>query len=389
VKQAMPPDRPDAPSLGIYIHWPFCLAKCPYCDFNSHVSGAIDHVAWRDAYAAELRAAREALGRRSIATVFFGGGTPSLMPERLVGAILEEIARLWALAEDHEITLEANPTSVEASRFGGIRAAGVNRVSVGVQSLRDADLRRLGRTHSAGEAKEALALAQRMFTRVNLDLIYARQWQTPAEWEKELREALAFGTEHLSLYQLTIEEGTPFDALQRRGRLRGLPDEERAADMFELTQSLCADRGLPGYEISNHARPGSECRHNLRYWELRDVLGIGPGAHGRVTIDSRRMADESERDPARWIGQVKAHGSAVVRSIQPDQEVADEYILMGLRTAAGICSDRYAQLRGRPLAASTVSDLVDLGLLCARGTRIATTQAGRLLLNQITRTLAQ
>ncbi len=384
----MPPHSFDDGTLGIYIHWPFCLAKCPYCDFNSHVARQVDHRRWSEALAAELRASRALSGPRRVSTVFFGGGTPSLMPATVVGRLLDEIARLWACDSDIEVTLEANPTSVEAASFAAFRHAGVNRVSIGIQSLRDEDLRRLGRMHSAEEAVRAIGIGQGIFDRVNIDLIYARQWQAESAWEAELRQAIAFGTDHLSLYQLTVEEGTPFAALDRAGKLRGLPDEDLSANLFEMTQAICESEGLPAYEVSNHARVGRHCRHNLRYWLAQDVIGIGPGAHGRLSVEAGRLAEASERDPATWLARIDSRGSAVQRRLQDPEEVADEHLLMGMRSSRGISLSLRARLRGRPANAESLAELVDLGLIEIRADQAVATAAGRLVLNEVTRRMA-
>ncbi|HDR29144.1 radical SAM family heme chaperone HemW, partial [Rhodovulum sp.] len=280
----------QAGGFGLYVHWPFCLSKCPYCDFNSHVAASIDMGEWQRAYLSEIRRIGAETGPRTLTSVFFGGGTPSLMAPDLVAAILDTVRATWPCANDMEVTLEANPGSVEAGRFAGYRDAGVGRVSLGVQALNDADLGRLGRLHSAAEARAAFDIARNTFERVSFDLIYARQDQLLADWQAELGQALALGVDHLSLYQLTIEPGTAFGDRHARGGLRGLPDDDRAADMYLATQEICAAAGLPAYEVSNHARPGAESRHNLIYWRYGDYAGIGPGAHGRLTLDGRRWA---------------------------------------------------------------------------------------------------
>ncbi|MDR3525801.1 MAG: radical SAM family heme chaperone HemW, partial [Rhizomicrobium sp.] len=292
--------------FGLYVHWPFCAAKCPYCDFNSHVRVAVEEEAWVAAILREMTFVAEAQGeeRPLLQTVFFGGGTPSLMQGRSVGRILDEAKRLWPWANDVEITLEANPASADAARFADYRAAGVNRVSLGVQALNDADLKYLGRLHNLAEAKAALALAQKTFDRVSLDLIYARPGQSLAAWQAELTEALSFDTEHLSLYQLTIEPQTPFALLQHKGRLV-IPDEDHAVALFELTQAMTAAAGVPAYEVSNHARPGAEARHNLIYWRYGEYAGVGPGAHGRLHLNGKHIASVTERLPERWLRKVE------------------------------------------------------------------------------------
>ncbi|HEY2835286.1 MAG TPA: radical SAM family heme chaperone HemW, partial [Rhizomicrobium sp.] len=288
-------------SFGIYVHWPFCAAKCPYCDFNSHVRAAIDEGGWVDAIERELNwtAAAQGEERPIVETIFFGGGTPSLMQGASVARILDAISRRWRFANDVEITLEANPASADAARFADYRAAGVNRLSLGMQALNDVDLKFLGRLHNAEEAKAALVLAMKNFERVSLDLIYARPGQSDAQWREELKQALAFGTDHLSLYQLTIEPETPFALLHRNGQLR-IPDDDLAAGLYETTQELTEAAGLPAYEISNHARPGSESRHNLIYWRYGDYAGVGPGAHGRLMLNGKRVATSTIRLPERW-----------------------------------------------------------------------------------------
>ncbi|WP_340108421.1 radical SAM family heme chaperone HemW [Pikeienuella sp. HZG-20] len=367
-----------AAGFGIYIHWPFCLAKCPYCDFNSHVSREVDQPRWRAALLREMEAMRALTGPRRADTVFFGGGTPSLMPAETVGALIEAADRLWGLAPDAEISLEANPTSVEAARFRAYAAAGVNRISMGVQALNDADLKRLGRMHSAAEARAAFDIARAAFTRVSFDLIYARQDQTPQAWAAELADALAMAVDHLSLYQLTIEAGTRFGELHARGRLRGLPVDERAADMYDATQTVSAAAGLPAYEISNHARPGAESRHNLIYWRYGDYAGIGPGAHGRLTLDGRRMATETPRDPATWLA-----GAPVAPDPLPDGAEADEYALMSMRLVEGMDLDRYARLAGAALPEARLDALAAEGLIRRSGRRIAATPTGRPVLNAL------
>lgn len=384
-----PPPQPDAApatreedwraaGFGVYLHWPFCLAKCPYCDFNSHVSRQIDQPRWRDALIREMEAMRALTGPRRADTIFFGGGTPSLMPAETVGALIEATDRLWGLAPDAEITLEANPTSVEAARLRAYATAGVNRVSMGAQALNDADLRRLGRTHSAAEARAAFDVARSAFKRVSFDLIYARQDQTLEAWEAELEEAISLAADHLSLYQLTIEPGTRFGELHARGGLRGLPADSRAADMYDATQEITAAAGLPAYEISNHARPGAESRHNLIYWRYGDYAGIGPGAHGRLTLDGQRFATETARDPAEWLT-----GAPIAPEPLPPGAPADEYALMSLRLAEGMALDRYARLAGAPLAAERIAPLVAEGLICEAEGRLAATPKGRPLLNAI------
>ena len=360
------------PDFGVYVHWPFCLSKCPYCDFNSHVRHeAPDEVRFARAIAAEIAHAAAVTGPRQVASIFFGGGAPSLMQPATVAAILEAIARQWSFAPEIEITLEANPTSVEADRFRGYRQAGVNRVSLGVQSLDDHALKALGRLHSAEEALAAIAVAKASFPRVSFDLIYARPGQTPAAWRAELLRAFAEDTEHLSLYQLTIEAGTPFAALHRSGRLV-VPDAEAARALWDVTQEVCDAAGLPAYEISNHARPGAECRHNLVYWRSGEYAGVGPGAHGRIDDGHGRRATATERHPERWHARVEEAGHGLIVDERLGQiEIADELLLMGLRLSEGIDRARYIRLAGRDFDPGRMAALAEQGL-------IETTTAGRL-----------
>ncbi len=356
----------------------------PYCDFNSHVAAAIDQDAWRAALVAGLaRSAAEVPGR-TVDTVFFGGGTPSLMPPATVSAVIEAIARHWALAPDAEITLEANPTSVEAARFAGFAAAGVNRVSVGVQALNDADLKALGRMHDVAEALAAVDLARRHFARVSFDLIYTRQHQTLAAWQAELSRALGLGPDHLSLYQLTIEPGTRFGEMHARGRLRGLPGDGLAADLYALTQELCGAAGLPAYEVSNHARAGAEGRHNLIYWRYGDYAGIGPGAHGRLTRGGTRLATEETRAPAAWLA--AGTGTRAAETPLSSAEQAEEYLLMSLRLAEGTDLDRHAALGGH-IDPGTLARLTADGWLALNGNRLIATETGRPVLNRLLREL--
>ncbi len=369
--------------FGLYVHWPFCQAKCPYCDFNSHVSRDINQGEWRAAYLSELgRVAAETPGR-VLNSIFFGGGTPSLMQPDTVAAIIEAASTYWTPANDIEITLEANPGSVEAGRFAGYRDGGVNRVSMGVQALNDADLRRLGRIHTVAEANAAFDIARGCFDRVSFDLIYARQDQTLDDWRDELRRALSMAVDHLSLYQLTIEPDTAFGDRFAAGGLRGLPGEDLAADLYELTQDLCDQNGFPMYEVSNHARPGSESRHNLIYWTGGDYVGIGPGAHGRVTLNGSRFATECHRAPGIWQGSV-ANGSAEsVRTRLAGREQAEEYLMMGLRLRGGIDVSRYESLAGQPLNPLAVAKLTDLGLILHRDSQLIVQKQGFMVLNAI------
>jgi oxygen-independent coproporphyrinogen-3 oxidase len=365
-----------SPEFAVYVHWPFCLSKCPYCDFNSHVRhGGYDEAHYVRAIQSEIAAAAERAPRRTVSTIFFGGGTPSLMQPETVGAILDSIGKHWTVAGNVEVSLEANPTSVEATRFRGYRAAGVNRVSLGVQALDDQSLKELGRLHSAQEALDAIAVARSIFDRYSFDLIYARPRQTLAGWTAELKQAISEAAEHLSLYQLTIEPGTPFFGLHKAGKLI-VPNDDLGRDLYDLTQSICGDAGLPAYEVSNHARPGAECRHNLVYWRGHEYAGVGPGAHGRLNIDGRRYATETEKKPEAWLARVAEHGHGLIvdEKLQPN-EVADEFLLMGLRLAEGIDPARFTALSGRTLDPDRVSFLRD-------GGAVETTDSGRLRVTQ-------
>ncbi len=376
--------------FAVYVHWPFCLSKCPYCDFNSHVRhGGVDESRFLRAFASELVAAAERTPGRTVSTIFFGGGTPSLMQPATVQAILDTIAKHWSVAVDVEVTLEANPTSVEATRFRGYRVAGVNRVSLGVQALDDAALKELGRLHSAREALDAVAIARSIFERYSFDLIYARPRQTLQSWGAELTRAIAEAAEHLSLYQLTVEPETPFFGLHKAGKL-ALPDEDLARDLYDLTQSVCAAAGLPAYEISNHARPGAECRHNLVYWRGNDYAGVGPGAHGRLTIDGRRYATETEKRPEVWLARVESQGHGlIVDEKLTAGEQADELLLMGLRLAEGIDLSRYTALAGRTLDPARLSFLRDGGAIeVTENGRLRVTPSGFPLLDAVVADLA-
>ena len=363
---------PPTAAFGVYLHWPFCLSKCPYCDFNSHVRhAAIDEARFVRAFTSEIAATAARVPDRTVSTIFIGGGTPSLMQPATVGAILDAIARHWPVAPDAEVTLEANPTSVDATRFRGYRAAGVTRVSLGVQALDDTALKELGRLHTAREALAAVAVARALFGRYSFDLIYARPQQTAAAWAAELKRAIAEAAEHLSLYQLTVEQDTPFAALHAAGKLI-VPDEDLARALFDATQEICAGAGLPAYEVSNHARPGAECRHNLVYWRGQEYAGIGPGAHGRLDLGGVRYATATEKRPEAWLMRVEllGHGLVTDEALTREQ-TADEFLLMGLRLAEGIDPARYARLAGRPL------DPARIALLSAEGA-VETTPAGRL-----------
>jgi oxygen-independent coproporphyrinogen-3 oxidase len=359
-------------AFGVYIHWPFCLSKCPYCDFNSHVRREpIDEQRYVRAFAAEIAATAARVPDRTVSTIFFGGGTPSLMQPATIAGVLDAVAKHWRVAPDAEITIEANPTSVEAARFRGYRTAGVNRVSLGVQALDDRALAELGRLHSAREALDAVGIGRTVFGRYSFDLIYARPRQQPKEWASELRTALAEAGEHLSLYQLTMEPETPFAALHAAGKLQ-LPDEDTARALYDTTQEVCAAHGLPAYEISNHARLGGECRHNLVYWRSHEYAGIGPGAHGRLDIDGNRHAIATEKRPEAWLTQVETRGDGIVTDdLLTREDRSDEFLLMGLRLAEGIDIGRYVEVSGRSLDPARIAMLHEHGL-------IETTPDGRL-----------
>ena len=373
--------------FGLYVHWPFCQAKCPYCDFNSHVSREIDQSAWVRAYLHEVARVAQDTSGRVLNSIFFGGGTPSLMAPETVAAVIEAARSHWPFANDIEITLEANPGSVEAGRFAGYRDGGVNRVSLGVQALNDDDLRRLGRIHTVAEARTAFDIARHCFDRVSFDLIYARQGQSLQAWRQELTEALEMAVDHLSLYQLTIEPGTAFGDRYKAGKLRGLPDDDLSADMYFATQEICARHGLPAYEVSNHARPGSESRHNLIYWRYGDYLGIGPGAHGRVTQDNVRFATETPRTPAAWLEAVDRGDSESVRTALGPQDQASEYLMMGIRLTEGLDIDRFEKIAGHPLPGDQITYLKDLGMIALSDNRLTVTDQGRPILNAIIREL--
>lgn len=369
--------------FGLYIHWPFCEAKCPYCDFNSHVSRQIDQRAWRDGYLSELkRTAAETKGR-VLNAVFFGGGTPSLMDPDVVGDVISAIKTHWPTANDLEITLEANPSSVEAGRFAAYRDAGISRVSMGIQALNDEDLRRLGRIHTAKEALTAFDVARAAFDRVSFDLIYGRQNQTAQDWKVELKQALNLAIDHISLYQLTIEQGTAFGDRYARGGLRGLPDEDLGADLYTLTQDICDEMGMPGYEVSNHARDGAQSRHNLIYWRYGDYIGIGPGAHGRVTIEGNRFATECFSNPKTWLERSTDGTTEKPRSLLDPSEQAIEFLLMGLRLKEGIDPKRFARIAGKPVSEEKIDHLSEIGMISATDDRIIVTNQGFNVLNAV------
>jgi putative oxygen-independent coproporphyrinogen III oxidase len=374
--------------FGLYVHWPFCTSKCPYCDFNSHVASSVDQDRWLRAYRAEIARVGALTPNRVLRSIFFGGGTPSLMAPETVAGVIEAAREVWTFANDIEITMEANPGSVEAGRFRGYAGAGVNRLSLGVQALNDDDLRRLGRMHSAAEARTAFDLAKSVFSRVSFDLIYARQRQDPQAWRAELTEAVSMAVDHLSLYQLTIEDGTVFGARHAAGKLRDLPDDEVAADMYLETQDFLTDLGMPAYELSNHAAPGSESRHNLVYWRQGDWAGIGPGAHGRLGVSAGRLATVAERTPGGWLNLVENEGSGDIESaIQPTDDIATEYLLMAMRLSEGMDLTRYAA-KGGKLDRPRLNRLLDDGLVEIREDRILPTKRGRPVLNYILREMA-
>mgnify|MGYP001041098876 FL=1 len=378
------------PGFGVYVHWPFCLSKCPYCDFNSHVRAqAIDEKRFVAAFRTEL-AHRAALAPgRTVQSIFFGGGTPSLMKPETVGAILDEIGRNWSIGKDAEITLEANPTSVEAGRFKGYRSAGVNRVSLGVQAMNDADLKALGRLHTAAEAMTAVGGASAIFDRFSFDLIYARPGQTPDAWRTELGEAVKRSGGHLSLYQLTIEPDTMFERLRNAGRLK-LPDEETSRALWDVTQDVTNTAGMPAYEISNHARPGDESRHNLIYWRYGEYAGVGPGAHGRLNTPRGRVAQSTEPHPEMWLTVVESDGHGLISDeLLTQEEQADEMLLMGLRLTEGIEALRFEAIRGQKLDQERVASLIEDGMIEITGDgRIRVTSSGFPVLDAVVADLA-
>jgi oxygen-independent coproporphyrinogen-3 oxidase len=374
----------QAGGFGLYIHWPFCQAKCPYCDFNSHVAAQIDQSRWVSCYLFEIERYSSEVPGRTLSSIYFGGGTPSLMAPETVAEILSAARAAWPAANDLEVTLEANPTSVEAGRFRGFRDAGVNRVSMGLQALNDTDLRLLGRLHSAAEGRKAFDIARQVFPRISFDLIYARQHQSPEAWRAELTEALALAADHLSLYQLTIEPGTAFGDRHARGRLPGLVDDDTAAGMYDMTQEMCAAVGLPAYEVSNHASDLAQSRHNLVYWRGGDYVGIGPGAHGRLTLNGQRTATETELSPTGWLKAVEARGSGETlrEVIEPDAQ-AEEYAMMALRLSEGLDRARYAAMRGRDFDPDVLNRLESLGMIEVTPGRVTATLQGRRILNTV------
>jgi oxygen-independent coproporphyrinogen-3 oxidase len=378
------------PGFGVYVHWPFCAAKCPYCDFNSHVRHQpVDQPRFVSAFLTEMAEARRLSGPRTVTSIFMGGGTPSLMDPATVEAVLTGIAKFWHVPDGIEITMEANPSSVEATRFRGYRAAGVNRVSLGVQALNDRDLKFLGRLHNVEDALKAIGLARDIFPRMSFDLIYARPNQTVEDWEQELKQAVSYAVDHLSLYQLTIEEGTPFYGLHKAGKLI-VPDGEQSAVLYEATQEITEGFGMPAYEVSNHAAPGAESRHNLTYWRYGDYAGIGPGAHGRLGMGRNKIATATERKPEEWLKLVEEQGHGMI-----DQEVlgldeqADELLLMGLRLKEGIDLVRWQSLSGREPDPDREQFLIEHGFIERLGnSRLRCTPAGMLILDAVVADLA-
>lgn len=375
------------PGFAVYVHWPFCKSKCPYCDFNSHVRERVDHDRWRAGLLRELDHYADLTAGRTVTSIFFGGGTPSLMEPSTVGAVIDRVAQRWAVADRLEVTLEANPTSVEADKFRAFRTAGINRVSLGIQALDDASLKFLGRQHNAEEATGAIELAAKTFDRFSFDLIYARPGQTVAAWQAELARALDYAVGHLSVYQLTIEEGTAFYPLHARGDLV-LPDEDLAGDLYEATQSQLNAAGLPAYEISNHARPGEESRHNLTYWRYGDYVGIGPGAHGRLTLDGEKFATRAHRAPEIWLERVERDGHGAAAPDPIDREArGTELLMMGLRLSEGVRLARLVEETGRPLDdfvdSAALSRLIEGGFLTRDAERLSATSEGLQRLNAV------
>jgi len=369
--------------FGLYLHWPFCESKCPYCDFNSHVSRSIDQSAWRDAYLIELERAAAETPDRVLNAVFFGGGTPSLMDPDVVADVISAIRRLWPTVNDLEITLEANPGSVEAGRFAAFRQAGINRVSMGIQALNDRDLARLGRLHTTAEALKAFDIARSTFDRVSFDLIYGRQDQSLSDWESELRQALSLAIDHISMYQLTIEQGTAFGDRYARGKLGGLPDDDLGADMYALTQDIAGEMGMPSYEVSNHAREGAQSRHNLIYWRYGDYIGIGPGAHGRLTLGGKKFSTECFSNPKKWLDGANSAQTEKPRTQLTQQDQATEFLLMGLRLKEGVDLERYALLNGAPVTQSKIDHLTDLGMVRIEASKLIVEDQGVMILNAV------
>lgn len=373
--------------FGIYIHWPFCVSKCPYCDFNSHVRDSIDTDLWQKSLLADLHTIHKLSETKTVTSIFFGGGTPSLMPPKIAGALINEVHKLWKVDPQIEITLEANPNSVETQKFSDFSKAGINRVSIGVQSLRQKDLEFLGRKHSVDEALNAIAIARNTFKRFSFDLIYTRPHQTLKEWETELKEALSLGSNHLSLYQLTIEQGTPFNLAYHRGDF-SMPESDKSADFYELTNDIMQDHGLPAYEVSNYAKPGEECRHNLTYWHYDDYLGIGPGAHSRITQDGNKYALRRHRSPELWLQHIVENDKILenLKLIEPSIK-REEFFMMGLRLTQGISLERIQKEFGAPLEKvldeTKIRALLNEGLLVYTPDSIQLTPGGLIRLNKI------
>lgn len=378
------------PGFGIYLHWPFCAAKCPYCDFNSHVRHQkIDQPRFVEAFKREIEHNRQTTGPREVTSIFIGGGTPSLMDPETVSEILQAVRIAWTVPDGIEITMEANPSSVEASRFKGYRQAGVNRVSMGVQALNDKDLKFLGRLHNVAEAKKAISLARDIFPRMSFDLIYARPHQTPEDWADELREAIDLAADHLSLYQLTIEEGTPFFTLHEAGKIPMLEDSLQA-ELYEVTQKVCTENGMPAYEVSNHAQPGAESQHNLNYWRYGDYVGVGPGAHGRISTGGKKFATVTEKHPETWLDLVENNGHGITEIEQlSSQDQADEMLLMGLRLREGIDVSRWSSLSDREFDADRENNLIQYGMIeRINNNRIRCTPSGMMVLDSVVADLA-
>ncbi|MDC1413069.1 radical SAM family heme chaperone HemW [Amylibacter sp.] len=374
--------------FGIYIHWPFCAAKCPYCDFNSHVRKSVDQSRWLSAIRLELKNNAIRTKGRTVNTIFFGGGTPSLMEPETVAGIIKEIAKLWVLALDIEISLEANPTSVEAQKFSDFRKAGINRISMGIQSLRNDDLKALGRMHSVNEARKAFDIAKDNFERVSFDLIYARQGQSKFDWEIELKEASSMAVDHLSLYQLTIEDGTRFGDLYERGNLKGMPNDSLAADMYDITQEVTLQNDMPAYEISNHAIEGAESRHNLIYWRYGDYIGVGPGAHGRISENGNKIATTTIENPENWLRGVELNGTSTINDeVINHIDQASEYLMMSLRLTEGVDMERYKKISGVALDNKLIDKNIENGLITVINNNLIATQRGRIILNTLIKDL--
>ena len=370
--------------FGFYIHWPFCTAKCPYCDFNSHVRNNIDQKQWLRSYLSEINRVSKNTSNRSLNSVFFGGGTPSLIEPWVINDILNEIQKYWKTNDIFEVTLEANPGSVDAKNFEAYRSAGVNRVSMGIQSLNEKDLKALGRTHTVKEALSAFEIARQNFPAVSFDLIYARQNQNLMQWEKELSQALDLGANHMSLYQLTIEQGTAFGDRYNRGLLKGLPSDDISAELYDITSNLCEERGLAAYEVSNYARKGFESVHNLVYWRYGDYIGIGPGAHGRLTVDGKKYATETVLSPEKWLANVENRGSgeSCVTELSTEQQAA-EMVMMGLRLDEGVNCKRFETLSGSSFSENKLTFLKSMQLIEQKEENIIATFSGKKVLNSV------